>query len=470
MKMFLTPFCLIWTMGLAAGVINAQDQLKNTGPIAFYVDASAYKMFANPDSTYWQLHGYVDRRQFRLAARDSGYGTAYSGRLILKERENDRTVYERSWHSGPGGQIAAADTASEVPLLFELNCLSKPGKYILRVELRDETDTSRIGISEGPLELPSYAGSSLSLSDVQVASQVQKGGASDAMFVKNGFTVIPNPSRLFGTNLPRLFMYAEVYNLEFTEGRNDTYRIEFIVTDEAGSVIKEYPAKTVNKVGTTAVILNSINVLSLVTGRYQLLIRVTDAASGQIAYAKEAFIVYREGESVSELSSEGDSFFSQIDEHGLERASHIVTLIGSDDERRMFKNIRDTEGQKRFLDKFWKDRDPSPGTKANEALMDYYTRYEKANQQFSSQNRPGWKTDMGRVYVMYGPPAQVEKHDFEPNLPPYQIWYYLQLKNQPTQTIFVFADKSGTSVPVLVHSNARGEYNNTAWMDELRRF
>lgn len=470
MKMFLTPFCLIWTMGLAAGVINAQDQLKNTGPIAFYIDASAYKMFANPDSTYWQLHGYVDRRQFRLAARDSGYGTAYSGRLILKQRENDRAVYERSWHSGPGGQIAAADTASEVPLLFELNCLSKPGKYVLRVELRDETDTSRIGISEGPLELPSYAGSSLSLSDVQVASQVQKGGAPDAMFVKNGFTVIPNPSRLFGTNLPRLFIYAEVYNLAYTEGRNDTYKVEYTVTDVAGNVIKEYPAKTINKIGPTAVILNSINVLSLVTGRYQLVVRVTDEATDKTTQATEIFVVYRQGESLTEVTAGNGTYFSNVDEKGLERAANIVSLIGSDNERKIFKDIGDADGQRRYLDKFWKDRDPSPGTQANEALTEYLVRYERANQQFSSQNRPGWKTDMGRVFVVYGPPAQVEKHDFEPNLPPYQIWYYFQLKDQPTQTIFVFADKSGMSVPMLVHSNARGEYNNTRWQEDLKNF
>lgn len=470
MKMVESLYSLVWTWCLAAGVITAQNRLQNTGPIAFYVDVSAYKMLASPDSTYWQLHGYVDRRQFRLAALDSGYGVAYSGRLILKDREDSRVVYERSWNSGPYVPIAPADTANEVPLLFELNCLSKPGKYLLRVELHDVTDTSRIGVSEGMHELQSYAGSSLSLSDVQVASQVQKGGVPNAMFVKNGFTVIPNPSRLFGTNLPRLFVYAEVYNLEYAEGRNDTYRIEYIVTDEAGNVIKEYPAKTASKVGPTAVVLHSINVLSLVTGRYELRIRVTDATSGQVAQAKEGFMVYREGESMSEVASESESFFSQIDERGLERAGHIVSLIGSDDEKRMFKAINDAEGQKRFLDKFWKDRDPSPGTKSNEALMDYYTRYEKANQQFTSQNRPGWKTDMGRVYVIYGPPAQVEKHDFEPNLPSYQIWYYFQLKDQPTQTIFVFADKSGMSVPILVHSNARGEYNNTRWQEDLRSF
>lgn len=449
---------------------NAQEKFQSSGAIVFYVDVSCFKMLANPDSTFWQLQGYVDRTQFRFMPKDSGFVTGYSGRMTLKDRSG-QIVFERSWASPVDAVVSEADTGRESPWFFELNGLAPPGSYAASVQLWDAVDTSRVGTCEASVDIRDFrAPDDVQLSDVQLSSQIQKGGQEGSLFVKNGYTVIPNPSRLFGSNLPRLFVYAEVYNLDFKEGQGGQYKTEFIVTDEAGSVIREFPSKSYAKVGRTALILHSVNVLSLVTGRYNLVVRVTDEDSKALTQAKETFVVYREGESIAEMTSEGESFFSDIDEKGIERAGHIVSLVGSDDEKKMFKEIGDLAGQKKFLDKFWKDRDPSPGTKGNEALMDYYTRYEKANQLFSSPNRPGWKTDMGRIYVVYGPPAQIEKHDFEINLPPYQIWYYLQLKNQPTQTIFVFADKSGTGTPALIHSNARGEYSNTAWMEELRRF
>jgi GWxTD domain-containing protein len=143
--------------------------------------------------------------------------------------------------------------------------------------------------------------------------------------------------------------------------------------------------------------------------------------------------------------------------------------IGREDEKGTLRSLQEMAAKKKFLDVFWKSRDPSPGTKSNEALVTYYMRYEQANQQFGSVNRSGWKTDMGRVFIMYGPPAQIEKHEFDANMPPYQIWYYLQLEGQSTQTIFVFADKEGLNLQRLVHSNARGEFYNPNWQNEIKQ-
>ena len=127
------------------------------------------------------------------------------------------------------------------------------------------------------------------------------------------------------------------------------------------------------------------------------------------------------------------------------------------------------EGKKKFLDRFWKDRDPSPGTKSNEKLMDYYKRYEDANLKFSTPNVQGWKTDMGRVMVVYGFPAQIEKHEFESDMKTHQIWYFFQLKDQPAQTIFVFADMDDSGVLRLIHSNARGEIAAPNWQTIIRK-
>ncbi|MBI5464337.1 MAG: GWxTD domain-containing protein, partial [Ignavibacteriales bacterium] len=90
----------------------------------------------------------------------------------------------------------------------------------------------------------------------------------------------------------------------------------------------------------------------------------------------------------------------------------------------------------RFLE-FWKKRDPDPTTPRNELMDEYYSRVEYANHVFGSYVE-GWRTDRGMVYIRYGPPDNVERHPFETNTRPYEIWYYYQYDR-----MFQFVDESG---------------------------
>jgi GWxTD domain-containing protein len=351
-------------------------------------------------------------------------------------------------------------------VIFENSFAIKPGKYKLQVRITDDNQKSRGGTYTEDIEVPDFENSQLNLSQIELSTQVLKGGNNDDMFVKNGYTIFPNPSRFYGSNLPRLTLYAELYNLEYEAGSADnTYGVDFILTDEAGSVIKEFPSKTFNKAGQTAIIIHSLNVISIQSGRYYLLIRVTDHVSKKTALAKKLFVIYREGESIYETQAD-DSFFKDMDAQGAVRAGNIISIIGKSEDTKIYAQL-ELDGKKKFLDRFWKERDPSPGTKTNELLMDYYKRYEDANQKFSTPNREGWKTDMGRVYMVYGPPGQIEKHEFESDKYPYQIWYYYQLKDQPAQTLFVFGDVSDSGIQQLLHSNARGEMADARWGDRI---
>lgn len=98
--------------------------------------------------------------------------------------------------------------------------------------------------------------------------------------------------------------------------------------------------------------------------------------------------------------------------------------------------------QQRLLDAFWKERDPSPNTPDNELEDEYYNRVSFANQNFSSweEGMDGWSTDRGRVYIVYGPPTNVESPStVTTNSGRYEIWYY-----QIHQKRFVFLDRNGT--------------------------
>jgi GWxTD domain-containing protein len=94
------------------------------------------------------------------------------------------------------------------------------------------------------------------------------------------------------------------------------------------------------------------------------------------------------------------------------------------------------EKQKRFLE-FWKKRDPNPNTPRNEKMDDYFARVEYANKNFKHYIE-GWRTDMCMVYIMFGTPSNVERHPFDVDAKPYEVWTYYDLNYS-----FIFVDQTG---------------------------
>ena len=86
-----------------------------------------------------------------------------------------------------------------------------------------------------------------------------------------------------------------------------------------------------------------------------------------------------------------------------------VAYIISDAERSAFKNLPTDAEREHFIEQFWMRRDPTPNTVENEMKMEHYRRIAYTNQNFSA-GIPGWKTDRGRIYIVYGPPDEKESH------------------------------------------------------------
>ncbi len=120
----------------------------------------------------------------------------------------------------------------------------------------------------------------------------------------------------------------------------------------------------------------------------------------------------------------------------INQAIRQLKYIGTNDENKKLRQA-DARDRERLFREFWKRRDPTPNTEQNELMDEYYLRIEYANENFST-NREGWETDRGRIYVIYGPPTDIERHPFEANSRPYEIWYYSQIARR-----FVFVDYTG---------------------------
>ncbi len=86
-----------------------------------------------------------------------------------------------------------------------------------------------------------------------------------------------------------------------------------------------------------------------------------------------------------------------------------VTYIIAEEEKKVFKALQTDEERESFIEQFWLRRDPDPRTPENEFKEEHYRRIAYSNERFAS-GIPGWKTDRGRIYIMYGQPAEIEAH------------------------------------------------------------
>jgi GWxTD domain-containing protein len=86
-----------------------------------------------------------------------------------------------------------------------------------------------------------------------------------------------------------------------------------------------------------------------------------------------------------------------------------TVYIISDEEKSVFKNLQSEEEKESFIEQFWLRRDPDPRTSENEFKEEHYRRIVYANERYAS-GIPGWKTDRGRIYITFGPPAEIESH------------------------------------------------------------
>src|SRR5271157_4777062 len=122
-----------------------------------------------------------------------------------------------------------------------------------------------------------------------------------------------------------------------------------------------------------------------------------------------------------------------------------VAYIITDRERAAFKSLTTDAEREHFIEQFWLQRDPTPGTVENEFKEEHYRRIAYANEHFAS-SIPGWKTDRGRIYIVYGPPDEIESHPHgDASTPhPYEQWRYRFIEGVSTNVIIEFVDSTGT--------------------------
>ena len=163
---------------------------------------------------------------------------------------------------------------------------------------------------------------------------------------------------------------------------------------------------------------------------------------------------------MQEKASSPQSKREPLSEWSKQWLEEVVPYIITDAEREVFISLPTEADRGKFIESFWKNRDPDPQTPENEFKIDYYNRVALANKFFGYSGIQGWRTDRGKIFIMLGPPNEIQR-EMTPTQTAYsafhgpkEVWNYWGLPNPnlPYNMEFIFVDKFGSGNYVLENS------------------
>lgn len=384
-------------------------------------------------------------------------------KISISDSATGKQIIDKNWKISHQVIDSAEKERNLVGVLrFKL----EKGKYKLVVSGGNNNKETMENIVEYISVNPFYDGK-ISMSDIQLASNIiQESQNKNSLFYKNSLEVIPNPTGVFGVNLPVVFFYTEIYNLENVHSDHTLKLYQLIYNSSkqlVGKKIKEISPNTSTRV---EVGFQPINKFPADT--YTLILSLIDSAGNFGITSTKKFYVFNPN--ISKDSTAGSSSLSLSTEFGAMSDEELDDLyakskyIATPSEASRFGKLKGTEAKRDFLFQFWQSRDEDPSTPQNESFHKYLGRLQGANDRFGTPTKIGWKTDRGRTFMIYGEPDEIEKFPNQMDTKPYEIWHYNEIEGG---VYFVFADLTGFSDYMLIHSTKRGEIRDDNWQRRI---
>ncbi len=342
------------------------------------------------------------------------------------------------------------------------------GSYKVNVTGIDANDTDNQKTITEFFAVNPFRNQNLSISDIQLASTIVPGSEkTNSIFYKNTYEVTPLPASVAGEKQPVLFYYCEFYNLKSGETIDDL-KLDEIVVNSRGQIVSRN-SKKINKNVDCRVEVGMIKVHKLPTDTYTLLLYLIDSVANYGVSSSKRFFVYNpsviQADTLQQtLSPVLSTAFGAMSEEELDDLFAKSKYIATVPEQNKYKSLSTPEAKREFLYTFWKARDENPSDDRNNYYQNYLNRIQVSNDRFSALGKEGWKTDRGRVFLIYGEPSEIERFPNQIETKPYEIWRY---ENIEGGVFFIFGDITGFSDYQLIHSNKRGELRDDYWLRRI---
>ncbi|MBI1799562.1 MAG: GWxTD domain-containing protein [Candidatus Eisenbacteria bacterium] len=334
----------------------------------------------------------------------NGYAAGVAISVAFEPRHKGR-IYGDAWQR----RLSVADfatTTTHTAALVERRTINvPPGSYRVRVSVRDLNGELESQAFDD-IEVPDYSRIPVGFADLEL-------GLADS--TTGSFT--PIPTRLFGLNTSLLAARVTLFDRR-PGAWPRSFSFHYRIVDDLGEQISVGTQPFTLDHSAQPVVLRPSSA-GLFLGSYVFEIQLVEGKSRW--RAERSFMVEQSG------PPRGKDF---------ERMLEPLSYIGTQQEIAHLRSLP-AEKQAEGWDEFWSRRDPSPDSPPNEAQIEFFRRVRYAEQHFQGFG-PGWRSDMGRIYIKFGAPSQIEMRPPTSRTGQLEIWHY----NQPARQ-FVFEDREG---------------------------
>lgn len=421
----------------------------------------------NYDSSSVFLEFYYDLnpKDMQMVSGDKGASVEAIVHMEMKNIVSNQFFINKDWKiQGP----VAADDSSRKSLTGALGFNIPAGKYSLLVNAWDAGNTNLKKTIRETLIVQPFKSKKFSVSDIELSSNIKVDNTDpQSIFYKNTIEVIPNPAMLYSQRSPVLFYYSELYNLNLPDPKAE-FTLQKLLYNSLGNTVYK-ATKKVKQSASAIVEYGLINLAKYPTDSYNLVFSLIDPITNQAFISSKRLYLYNPGvkdsvkvnvTNTSVLNSE----FSAYSDEDCDNMFKEAKYIASDKEIAMYKSIDSLSAKRLFLYTFWRNREIDNPTGKVNFKEDYLTRVAFANDNFSYGKMEGYRTDRGRVLLVYGEPDQKDYYPSESNLKPYEDWFYNQIEGG---VHFYFGDLTGYGNYMLLHSTKRGEVYDDNWKARL---
>ncbi len=304
----------------------------------------------------------------------------------------------------------------------------------------------------------------IALSDIELCSSITESSDQKDIFYKNSYRVIPNPNCVYGsTTYPLVFTYMEFYNLKM----GMTYAVKAQIVDSKG-VVKKQRTHLRRFSMPNVVDVTTLNVTSISSGKFDYEIILSDTLGNEIAKLQRPIFLYNPNVQSTQATvlSEGSAVYAGFSFDELAEEFRVAKYVKRSEDDDAFDKLTTVEARQEFLQIFWTRVEREELGRLNLTRSVYLQRVQTANQRYKTFAKEGWRTDQGRVLILYGEPDDIQRFANSSDNKPYETWNYHQIDGGVE---FDFIDLTGFNDYSLVNSTKRDEIKDDSWEQLLKR-
>lgn len=391
--------------------------------IEFYVDPVVYLSKVTIEDTvthtvkqedifYLEFNCEIPYHELHYQESDSGITTRAVIPFEIVDQNKADTLVDTLYRSFtlPSFSEAARQQMSFL-IQFGLHVLEGRYEYRISVVSGDKTGSVK--------ELLTITRADYRMSDLLCAKEIVVDTVGDYL-KKGNLKVVPLPSRKFSERYSKLFLYYEIYDIE--PDSND-FKIRYELTDSSGKSVRDISQKITKKYSSQAINVG-LNIAQLTPGDYDLKVSIYNPTTDSTVNKSIAFKITKQVSAIT-----GNRFLPYYED---------VEYFVTPETFKKYQELPDA-GKEIFLQKFWSQYD----------YNEIASRFAYADENFQEGHKVGSKTDRGRIYVKYGPYAQITSSVIErQESRPYEIWEY------ENGLRFIFVDIRQTNEFTLVWTNS----------------